>query len=203
MLTRKNGLRTALQLRQPQIKTTTTTNSNILTSPLTRPTPRSPATATALSHLHTTPSLSHPRHRPNASPSPSSSTSPYSSSSNTPTTNAPSIAVLGGGITGLATAYFLTQQVPRAKITLYEAGDRIGGWLESRRVEVEGGSVLFEKGPRTLRPAQNGVLAARLVGFVFILWGFGIGGFRGVRGGIVWGLLRWRTEKTDHDRFKS
>lgn len=169
MLTRRNGLRTAVQLRRSHIKTTTS-NSNILTSPLTRPTPQSPvtATATALSHLHTTPTRSHPRYRPNASPSPSSSTSPYSSSTSAPTTNAPSIAVLGGGITGLATAYFLTQQVPRAKITLYEAGDRIGGWLESRRVEVEGGSVLFEKGPRTLRPAQNGVLAARLVGSFFV-----------------------------------
>lgn len=73
------------------------------------------------------------------------------------------IAVLGGGITGLATAYFLTQQLPKAKITVYEASDRIGGWLSSKRVEVEGGSVLFEAGPRTLRPAQNGVLAARLV----------------------------------------
>lgn len=71
--------------------------------------------------------------------------------------------MLGGGITGLATAYFLTQQLPKAKITVYEASDRIGGWLSSKRVEVEGGSVLFEAGPRTLRPAQNGVLAARLV----------------------------------------
>lgn len=93
-------------------------------------------------------------------------TSPHhivrSSSTGTPS-HSHDIAVLGGGITGLATAYFLTQQLPRAKITVYEAGDRIGGWLSSKRVEVEGGNVLFEAGPRTLRPAQNGVLAIRLI----------------------------------------
>lgn len=76
------------------------------------------------------------------------------------------IAVLGAGITGLATAYFLSKQLPRAKITLYESAPRIGGWLDSSRVDVPGeggGNVLFEKGPRTLRPAQNGVLAAMLI----------------------------------------
>ena len=78
-------------------------------------------------------------------------------------THSHDIAVLGGGITGLATAYFLTQQLPRAKITIYESGDRIGGWLSSKRVDVQGGNVLFEAGPRTLRPASNGVLAARLI----------------------------------------
>lgn len=78
-------------------------------------------------------------------------------------THSHDIAVLGGGITGLATAYFLTQQLPRAKITIYESGDRIGGWLSSKRVDVKGGNVLFEAGPRTLRPASNGILAARLI----------------------------------------
>lgn len=73
------------------------------------------------------------------------------------------IAVLGGGITGLASAYYLTQQLPKAKITIYEAGERIGGWLASKRVPVSGGSILFEGGPRTLRPVGNGVLAGRLI----------------------------------------
>lgn len=73
------------------------------------------------------------------------------------------VAILGGGITGLASAYFLNRQHPNAKITLYEAKDRMGGWLESKRVPVEGGNVLFEAGPRTLRPQGNGVLAAKLV----------------------------------------
>lgn len=73
------------------------------------------------------------------------------------------IAVIGGGITGLASAYYLTKELPRAKITIYEASDRIGGWLSSKRVPVKDGTVLFEAGPRTLRPSGNGVLSARLV----------------------------------------
>lgn len=73
------------------------------------------------------------------------------------------VAVLGGGITGLACAYYLTRELPRAKITIYEASDRLGGWLSSSRVPVKDGSILFEAGPRTLRPSSNGFLAARLV----------------------------------------
>lgn len=91
-----------------------------------------------------------------------SSTKKRSYASST-TTHSHDIAVLGGGITGLATAYFITQQLPRAKVTIYESGDRIGGWLSSKRVDVKGGNVLFEAGPRTLRPNANGVLAARLI----------------------------------------
>ena len=72
-------------------------------------------------------------------------------------------AILGGGITGLASAYYLTKELPNAKITIYEASDRLGGWLSSKRVPVRDGSVLFEAGPRTLRPSSNGVLSARLV----------------------------------------
>ncbi len=73
------------------------------------------------------------------------------------------VAILGGGITGLASAYYLTQELPKAKITIYEASDRLGGWLSSKRVQVKDGTVLFEAGPRTLRPSSNGVLSARLV----------------------------------------
>lgn len=73
------------------------------------------------------------------------------------------VAILGGGITGLASAYYITRELPKAKVTIYEASDRVGGWLSSRRVPVKDGSVLFEAGPRTLRPSSNGVLAARLV----------------------------------------
>lgn len=36
-----------------------------------------------------------------------------------------SIAVVGGGITGLTTAYFLTEQ--KEKVTLYEANEKLGG----------------------------------------------------------------------------
>lgn len=73
------------------------------------------------------------------------------------------VAVLGGGITGLASAYYIAKELPRARVTIYEASDRIGGWLSSKRVPVKDGTVLFEAGPRTLRPSSNGALAARLV----------------------------------------
>jgi protoporphyrinogen oxidase len=62
------------------------------------------------------------------------------------------VAIVGGGITGLATAYFLTKRAPQAKITLYEASSRNGGWIDSNWAEEgDRGRVLFEHGPRTLR----------------------------------------------------
>ncbi|KPM43624.1 hypothetical protein AK830_g2913 [Neonectria ditissima] len=65
------------------------------------------------------------------------------------------VAVLGGGLTGLAAAYYLAKKLPpTAKITLYEASDRLGGWIRTERhpVDVGGkkGTVLFERGPRSL-----------------------------------------------------
>jgi oxygen-dependent protoporphyrinogen oxidase len=60
--------------------------------------------------------------------------------------------VLGGGITGLSTAYYLTKELPNAKITVYEGSERIGGWLSSKYVDVGNVRILFEQGPRTLRP---------------------------------------------------
>lgn len=67
------------------------------------------------------------------------------------------IAVLGGGITGLSAAHYLTRELPTAKVTIYEASERLGGWLQSQRVDVGNGNVVFESGPRTLRP--HGVAA--------------------------------------------
>ncbi|KAI1608759.1 protoporphyrinogen oxidase [Exophiala viscosa] len=66
--------------------------------------------------------------------------------------NAKEIAILGGGITGLATAWNLSTRTD-AKITIYEKSDRLGGWVDSEVLEVDGGKILFEWGPRTLRPA--------------------------------------------------
>lgn len=65
------------------------------------------------------------------------------------------IAVVGGGLTGLTTAYYLAKQLPStAKITLYEGSDSLGGWIRTDRVpvDVDGvkGTVSFERGPRTL-----------------------------------------------------
>ena len=66
------------------------------------------------------------------------------------------VAVLGGGISGLASAYFLSRKLPSAKITLYERSSRLGGWLYSEQVDVSNGKILFEQGPRSLRPNNSG-----------------------------------------------
>ena len=47
--------------------------------------------------------------------------------------NPPRIAVIGGGITGLAAAHRLTELVPQTQITVFEAADRLGGVLETVR----------------------------------------------------------------------
>lgn len=57
------------------------------------------------------------------------------------------IAVIGGGISGLSTAYFLQKQFPLALIQIIES-DNWGGWIRS----VPRENTLFETGPRTLRP---------------------------------------------------
>jgi oxygen-dependent protoporphyrinogen oxidase len=73
------------------------------------------------------------------------------------------IAVLGGGVSGLASAYFASKEFPSSKITVYESGEETGGWIKSRRVDVPGGNVLFEYGPRTFRPGVNCLPTAQLV----------------------------------------
>lgn len=60
-------------------------------------------------------------------------------------------AIIGGGITGLTAAYRLSQQESCKKVTLYEKSARPGGLLQSEVVPVDGGDVVFEYGPRTLR----------------------------------------------------
>ncbi len=59
----------------------------------------------------------------------------------------PKIAVIGGGVSGLAAAYYLTRSAKGARqdldVSLFEAGPRLGGTIET---EVSEGFVL-EKGP--------------------------------------------------------
>ena len=66
------------------------------------------------------------------------------------------VAVLGGGISGLAAAWNLARKQPNLDILLLEHSEKLGGWLQSHRggVEEEGerGRV-FELGPRSLRTA--------------------------------------------------
>lgn len=79
-------------------------------------------------------------------------------------TDVEEVAILGGGITGLASAYYLAQEFPLTKITIYESKPILGGWLRSKSVDVGNGQVTFESGPRSLRPqAPNGLLALKMV----------------------------------------
>ncbi|CAG8973092.1 hypothetical protein HYALB_00007569 [Hymenoscyphus albidus] len=65
-------------------------------------------------------------------------------------------AIIGGGITGLAAAYWITSFRPQAKVTIFEGSERLGGWISSRKVKVDGGEIVFEQGPRTLRGVSTG-----------------------------------------------
>lgn len=74
------------------------------------------------------------------------------------------VAVIGGGITGLTTAYRLSEN-PRTHVTLYEKSSRLGGWLQSEYLDVDGKRILFEYGPRTFRMGFPGAVATiELVG---------------------------------------
>ncbi|EAW16063.1 oxygen-dependent protoporphyrinogen oxidase [Aspergillus fischeri NRRL 181] len=69
-------------------------------------------------------------------------------------------AVIGGGITGLATAFRLSQDPKCTNITLYEKQQRVGGWMMSETIPLgdNDGKVVFEYGPRTLRAATPACL---------------------------------------------
>lgn len=83
--------------------------------------------------------------------------------------DAKEVAVIGGGITGLAAVYFISTYMKNVPVTLYESGPRLGGWLRSSSIDVGNGHVVFEEGPRTLRPSvPNGLLTIRLVSATII-----------------------------------
>ncbi|KAI9171984.1 Protoporphyrinogen oxidase [Paramyrothecium foliicola] len=70
------------------------------------------------------------------------------------------VAVVGGGLTGLATAYYLAKKLPpSSSITLYESSNRLGGWIKTEdfKVDTAGGrgTIAFERGPRTLSSLTN------------------------------------------------
>lgn len=63
-------------------------------------------------------------------------------------------------MTGLTTAYYLTRFLPEAKITLYEASGRLGGWIDTEKVDVlnqegEKATVLFDRGARTVQAQHS------------------------------------------------
>lgn len=66
------------------------------------------------------------------------------------------LAIIGTGITGLTLAYMLSKSRPDINITLIDNRRDVGGWMQSKTVEVPGGETLFESGPRTLLPSHPG-----------------------------------------------
>ncbi|MDQ3044528.1 MAG: protoporphyrinogen oxidase [Chloroflexota bacterium] len=78
------------------------------------------------------------------------------------------IAVIGGGITGLAAAYRLTQLTPDATIIVIEREERLGGKLLTVRADgfiIEGGADSFLSGkPRGIGLCQELGIAADLTG---------------------------------------
>ncbi|CCH60941.1 hypothetical protein TBLA_0D04450 [Henningerozyma blattae CBS 6284] len=71
------------------------------------------------------------------------------------------VAVIGGGFTGLTFTYFLNKLRPDVKITIFEGQNRTGGWIESKRLQLndnDNNVIRFEKGPRTLRGVSDGTV---------------------------------------------
>ncbi|EMP26195.1 Protoporphyrinogen oxidase [Chelonia mydas] len=62
------------------------------------------------------------------------------------------VAVVGGGISGLTACYQLARSPNAPKIILLEGSGRLGGWLHSTRTED---GAVFEHGPRGIRPAGS------------------------------------------------
>lgn len=59
----------------------------------------------------------------------------------------PHIAIVGAGITGLATAWYLQQEVPHATITVFERQQRVGGKIHTIQIPTPAGPATIEAGP--------------------------------------------------------
>ena len=72
----------------------------------------------------------------------------------------PHIVILGAGISGLSTAWFLQKRFgDEVKLTIIDQADRVGGWIRTH----QDGAHLFEMGPRSLRTAGAGAETLQLV----------------------------------------
>ncbi|CCX33660.1 Similar to Protoporphyrinogen oxidase; acc. no. Q10062 [Pyronema omphalodes CBS 100304] len=70
-----------------------------------------------------------------------------------PSSTPSSIAILGGGISGLTAAFYLSILLPSVPITIYESSPHLGGFLSTITLTLPSGEdIQFETGPRTLRP---------------------------------------------------
>jgi len=71
------------------------------------------------------------------------------------------VGIIGGGIAGLVSAYYLSKKIalsklPHLRILLFERSSRFGGWIRSEQLGIKYDSHIFEGGPRTLR-LQSGL----------------------------------------------
>ena len=82
-----------------------------------------------------------------------------------------SVAILGGGLTGLTAAYRLSSLLPSAEITVLEGSSRLGGWIgsELHRIPVRDDKgkqverdIVIETGPRSIRPRGSRGAASTL-----------------------------------------
>lgn len=64
------------------------------------------------------------------------------------------VIILGGGVSGLSLAWYLTKYSEHLDIVLLEKSERLGGWVHSERVN----GFLFERGPHTFRNVKSNAL---------------------------------------------
>ncbi|CAO1631255.1 unnamed protein product [Parajaminaea phylloscopi] len=78
----------------------------------------------------------------------------HGASSHPQTEQTRTIAVLGGGLSGLTTTLYLSRLLPQHRIILWETSDHLGGWVRSEKVHLPGsqGDAVLEAGPRSIRP---------------------------------------------------
>jgi len=70
------------------------------------------------------------------------------------------IAVLGAGISGLASAWFLQQKYgSQAEVIVFEKESRAGGWIQT----IHQDGFLFDQGPRSCRASGTGAATLELV----------------------------------------
>jgi oxygen-dependent protoporphyrinogen oxidase len=60
------------------------------------------------------------------------------------------VLILGGGISGLSSAWFILKKYPEAEVTLLEKEPRLGGCIDTKQQ----GNFLFEMGPRTFQRSR-------------------------------------------------
>ncbi len=70
-----------------------------------------------------------------------------------------SIAIIGGGIGGLATAWHLRQRLPTASITVHDAAPRFGGVIATHHDPFAGGELVLEAGPDSIVSSKPAGLA--------------------------------------------